>query len=152
MRLLESLFVYIDESGFAHDMARTHGYAPCGQRCHGKCDWNARGRVNVIGALLAGVLLTLALTEANVDAEVFNAWLQHELIPKLPAGAVLMMDSATFHRRQNTKTMILQAGHILEYLPPYWPDLNPIEHKWAQAKTIRRTTGQTTEEIFTKTF
>ena len=115
-------------------------------------DWNARGRVNVIGALLAGVLLTLALTEANVDAEVFNAWLQHDLMPKLPAGAVLMMDNATFHRRQNTKTMILQAGHILEYLPPHWPDLNPIEHKWAQAKTIRRTTGQTTEEIFTKTF
>jgi len=49
--------VYIDESGFAHDMPRTHGYAPKSQRCIGRHDWNAKGRLNVIGALLAGVML-----------------------------------------------------------------------------------------------
>ena len=49
--------VDIDESGFAHDMPRTDGYAPRGQGCPGQHDWNAKGRVNVIGALLTGVLL-----------------------------------------------------------------------------------------------
>ena len=58
--------VDIDESGFAHDMPRTDGYAPCGQRCPGQHDWNAKGRVNVIGVLPAGVLLCVGLTEANV--------------------------------------------------------------------------------------
>lgn len=142
--------VYIDESGFAVDQPRTHGYAPRGHKCHGKRDWNARGRINVIGALLAGVLLTVGLTEANIDAEIFNAWLRHDLIPKLPKGSVLVMDNASFHRRQDTKKMISEAGHILEYLPPYSPDLNPIEHKWAQAKSKRRATGQTTDEIFSQ--
>ncbi len=48
------------------------------------------------------------------------------------------MDNASFHKRQDMKEAIKDAGHTLEYLPPYSPDLNPIEHKWAQAKSVRR--------------
>jgi len=48
------------------------------------------------------------------------------------------MDNATFHKREDMKKAIEEAGAILEYLPPDSPDLNPIEHKWAQAKAIRR--------------
>ena len=130
------------------DQPRTHGYAPRGKRCFGIRDWNAKGRINVIGALLAGSLLTVGLTDANVDADMFNLWLKHDLIPKLPPSSVIVMDNATFHKRADTKAMIKNAGHILEYLPPYSPDLNPIEHKWAQAKAIRRKTRQTTAQIF----
>ena len=68
--------VYIDESGFATDTPRTHGYSDRRKRCYSHHDRHARGRINVIGALLAGVLLTVGLTEANVDAGIFNAWLQ----------------------------------------------------------------------------
>jgi hypothetical protein len=60
--------VYIDESGFAVDQPRTHGYAPRRERCIGTHNWHARGRINVIGALLAGVLLRVGMTGANVDA------------------------------------------------------------------------------------
>lgn len=143
-----SPIVYIDESGFAHDMPRTHGYAPRGNRCPGKHDWNAKGRVNVIGALLAGVLLSVGLTHENVDADIFNLWLTQDLIPKLPPGAVLVLDNATFHKRADTRTAVETAGHILEYLPPYSPDLNKIEQKWAQAKAVRRKTGQSVEAVF----
>lgn len=129
-------------------MPRTHGYAPRGKRCFGKRDWNAKGRINVIGALLAGVLLSVGLTTSNVDADMFNLWLKQDLIPKLPPASVIVMDNATFHKRGDTKAMITRAGHTLEYLPPYSPDLNPIEHKWAQAKAIRRKTGKTTEKLF----
>ena len=139
--------VYIDESGFAHDMPRTHGYAPRGERCIGTHDWNAKGRVNVIGAVLAGVLLSVGLTKTNVDADVFNLWLTADLIPKLPPKSVLVMDNATFHRRSETKAAIAAAGHILEYLPPYSPELNDIEHKWAQAKSYRRKTALSVETI-----
>lgn len=58
------------------------------------------------------------------------------------------MDNATFHKRSDTQLAIKQAGHILEYLPAYSPDLNPIEHKWAQAKKLRRKTRQTVTELF----
>lgn len=140
--------VYIDESGFARDMPRTHGYAPRGPRCPGRQDWHAKGRVNVIGALLSGVLLSVGLTSCNVDADIFNLWLQRDLIPKLPLGSVLVLDNATFHKRADTKHMIERAGHLLEFLPAYSPDLNKIEPKWAQAKAIRRRTGMSVDDIF----
>ena len=143
--------VYIDESGFAHDMPRIHGYAPKGERCVERHNWQARGRVNVIGALLAGVLITVGLTGSNIDADMFNLWLKHDLIPKLPQAAVLVLDNATFHKRADTKTVIEKAGHVLEYLPPYSPDLNKIEQKWAQAKSYRRKTGKSVDEIFENT-
>jgi transposase len=129
-------------------MPRTHGYAPRGDRCAGKHDWNAKGRVNVIGALLAGVLLSVGLTDENVDADIFNLWLTHDLIPKLPLDAVLVLDNATFHKRADTRVAVETAGHTLEYLPSYSPDLNKIEQKWAQAKAVRRKTGQTVEAVF----
>lgn len=129
-------------------MPRTHGYTPRGQRCFGTQDWHAKGRVNVIGALLGKVLLSIGLTSSNVDADLFNLWLEEDLIPKLPPKSVVVMDNATFHKRADTKDLVNQAGHTLEYLPPYSPDLNPIEQKWARAKAVRRRTGQSTEQIF----
>lgn len=144
--------VYLDESGFALDMPRTHGYAPRGQRCIGHHNWHAKGRLNALGALLRGVLLTVGLTASNVDADMFNLWLEGDLLPKLPPGAVIVLDNAAFHKRNDTREIIQNAGHCLEFLPPYSPDLNPIEPKWAQAKAIIRRTGKSPDEIFAQTF
>lgn len=130
--------VYIDESGFAHDMPRTHGYAPIGKRCYGNQDWNARGRRNVIAGLCGKSLIGCGIVESTVDTAVFNTWLQKILIPDLPEGCVVVMDNATFHKSQETKELVEKNGHKLEFLPPYSPDLNPIEHKWAHAKSLRR--------------
>lgn len=129
-------------------MPRTHGYAPRGQRCFGTHNWHARGRVNALGALLRGVLLTVSLTTSNVDTDIFNLWLEGDLLPKLPPGSVVVLDNASFHRHPDTAITTQAAGHVLEYLPPYSPDLNPIEQKWAQAKAIRRKTGKTPDQIF----
>jgi hypothetical protein len=144
--------VYIDESGFAHDMPRTHGYAPIGKRCVGKHDWHAKGRTNVIGALLASCLLTASLFSGSVNADVFFAWLSQDLLPKLPIHSVIVMDNASFHKRHDAQQLIEQAGHTLEFLPPYSPDLNPIEHKWAQAKALRRKKNCSSDELFTQLF
>ncbi|MCP4937507.1 MAG: IS630 family transposase [bacterium] len=138
----------MDESGFAHDMPRTHGYAARGERCYGLKDWNARGRTNVIGGLLGATLLTACLFSSNIDSDVFHEWLTQDLLPKLPPGCVLVMDNASFHKRHDMQNAIKDAGHILEYLPPYSPDLNPIEHKWAQAKAIRRATDCSINQLF----
>ncbi len=78
--------------------------------------------------------------------------LLREELASWPSGsalwAVLVMDNATFHRRADTIEIIARAGHSLEYLPPYSLDLNPTEHKWAQAKARRRKTGVTVGELF----
>ena len=133
-------------------MPRLHGYAPKGQRCAGTRDWNARGRTNVIGALTGAVLLTVCLFEANITADIFHAWLTQDLIPKLPPGSILVMDNASFHKRADIEQAIRNADHHLEFLPPYSPDLNPIEQKWAQAKAIRRKSRQSTDQIFKNIF
>ncbi len=140
--------VYLDESGFAHDMPRLHGYAIKGQRCFGTHDWGAKGRTNVIGALLLGVLLTVSLFKTNVNTEIFTSWVVEDLIPKLPPKNVVIMDNASFHKGQAMKKAIEDAGHTLLYLPPYSPDLNPIEKKWSQAKAIRRRVGGSIEGLF----
>ncbi len=71
-----------------------------------------------------------------------------DLLPKLPPASVVVMDNATFHKRQDIQNAIAQAGHTLEYLPAYSPDLNPIAHKWAQAKAIRKQLNKTVEQLF----
>ena len=144
--------VYLDESGFAHDMPRTHGYAPIGEPCVGQHDWHAKGRTHVMGALLASCLLTATLLTGSVNADVFFAWLAQDLLPKLPPNCVIVMDNAVFHKRDDSQQLIKQAGHLLAFLPPYSPDLNPIEHKWAQAKSIQRQQKCSIDELFSQVF
>ena len=119
----------------------------------GKQDWHVKGRINVIGALLSSVLLTATLFTGSVNAEVFVAWLEQDLLPKLPPNSIIVMDNASFHKRDDARQLIEQAGHILEFMPPYSPDLNPIEHKWAQqAKALRRKIPCSIDELFSQLF
>lgn len=130
-------------------MPRRNGYAPVGERCVGQQDWQAKGRLNVIGALLASGLLTVSLFSGSINANTFYAWLAQDLLPKLShRQVVLVMDNATFHKRADIRPLIEEAGHQLEYLPAYSPDLNPIEHKWAQSKAIRRQKDCSVSELF----
>jgi len=140
--------VYLDESGFAVDAPRTHGYSRTGARCYGKKDWHARGRLNAIGAICAFRLLAVDLWDCNIDANVFCAWVRNALLPVTPAQSVVAMDRATFHRRSDIIEAIESKGHTVEFLPAYSPDLNPIERKWSQAKAIRRRKHCDPHELF----
>ena len=131
-------------------MPRTHGYCLKGQRCYGTHDWGAKGRTNVIGALLGSVLLTVSLFETTINTAVFNAWVIQDLITKLPKNSVVVMDNATFHKSVDMVKALESGGHTLLYLPAYSPDLNPIEKKWAQVKAIRRKIGGSVAALFEK--
>lgn len=144
----EKPIVYIDESGFAHDMPRTHGYSMQGKRCYGRHDWGARGRTNAIGALIGSTLIAIGLVTGSVNTVVFTSWVEQILVPGLPEKSVIVMDNASFHKGKDMQKMIEAYGHTLLYLPPYSPDLNSIEKKWAQAKHIRRTKNCSIDEIF----
>lgn len=130
--------VYLDESGFALDAPRTHGYSPRGKRCYGQHDWHGKGRLNAIGAILAFKLITVELWDCTIDSDVFLAWVRNALLPSAPVQSIIVMDNATFHKRSDIIHIIEEEGHTIEFLPPYSPDLNPIEKKWAQAKARRR--------------
>ena len=94
---------YVDESGFAHSMPRTHGYSRMGKRCYGSCDWNARGRKNVIAALYESSIIGCGIIEDNIDTNVFNTWVEKILIPDLPDKSVIVMDNAAFHKSKKLK-------------------------------------------------
>lgn len=129
-------------------MPREYGYSPRGKRCYGKKDWHARGRVNAIGAVIEMELITVTLFEHNINSDIFYAWLTQDLLPKLPEKSVLVMDNARFHKREDMEAAIKAQGFILEFLPAYSPDLNPIEHKWAEIKAIRRRERCDIDELF----
>jgi transposase len=74
--------------------------------------------------------------------------LKQDLINKLPKKSVVVMDNATFHKRSDIALMLEKENHTLLFLPPYSPDLNPIEKKWAQAKSIRRKNRCSPNELF----
>ena len=117
----ERPIVWLGESGFAHDMPRTHGYAVKGKRCYGKHDWGAKGRTNVIGALVGRRLLTVGLVSGSVNTEPFTCWVTQDLVSQLPKNSVVIMDNATFHKGEAMKLALTSLGHTLLYLPPYSP-------------------------------
>ena len=142
--------IYLDESGFAQSMPRTHGYSIKGKRCYGVHDWQAKGRKNAIGAIIGFTFLTLGLFDSNINSDIFYAWLTQELLPKAPTNSVIVMDNASFHKREDMMKAIRNHGSIVVFLSAYSPDLNPIEKKWAQAKAIRRQYRCSVYELFSE--
>lgn len=110
-------------------MPRLYGYSKRGARCLGKHDWGAKGRTNVIGALIDGLLWTVALFDESIKAQTFEAWMAQDFLPTLTQKTVIIMDNAAFHRKEPLRKMVHEKGHILLFMPTYSPDLNPIEHK-----------------------
>lgn len=140
--------MYIDESGFAIDAPRTHGYSHKGMRCCGQKDWHAKGRLNAIGAVLAFKLVAVQLWSCNIDSDIFFAWVKTALLPATPNQSIIVLDGASFHKRLDILQAIEHEGHRVEFLPPYSPDMNPIEKKWAQVKAIRRQKRCSPHELF----
>lgn len=73
------------------------------------------------------------------DACRFNQWVERCLVPSLEKGQTVIMDNASFHKNHKTRELIEAAGCKLLYLPPYSPDLNPIENVWAVIKSYYKT-------------
>ena len=129
-------------------MPRTHGYSNRGKRCYGTCNWGAKGRTNVIGALVGTVLFAVGLFRCNVDTAVFTTWIKYFLLPSLDNTTVIVMDNATFHKNKYMLKMIRDAGHIIEFLPAYSPDLNPIENKWSEKKSYIKKHNCSVEQCY----
>ena len=110
--------------------------------------WSEKGRTNVIGALLDKQLVSACLFKSTVDADVFYGWITQDLLPKAPEQSVIVMDNASIHKRKDICNAIQNAGHTLEFMPTYSPDLNPIENKWAYLKAIRRKLQCSVENLF----
>lgn len=132
------MFVYVDESGFERTTQRDYGYASRGRRVHGFRSGNRRPRTSLIAGLVGKKLMAPFLFEGTCDTDTFNLWLEQMLVPKLDPGAVVVLDNATFHKSTITKEIIENAKCNLLFLPPYSPDLMPIEKAFGTLKRQRK--------------
>jgi transposase len=139
-------FVYVDESGFAPTTERPYGWAPKGEKVHGMRSGNRRPRTSLIAARIDGNFDAPMLFDGTTNTAIFNSWLEQELCPKLHKNQVVVMDNAAFHKSAKTRELIENTGATLLFLPPYSPDLNPIECDFAALKKNRQYNHQLTLE------
>lgn len=132
--------IYLDESGVTTSMTRLYGRSPRGQRIHEAAPGGQWKILTILGALsLRGMIATMTI-EAATDADIFLAYVEQVLCPALRPGDVVVMDNLSSHKVSGVRKLLEQAGAELLYLPPYSPDLNPIEKAWAKLKQLLRAT------------
>ena len=117
---------------------RQHARSLRGTQVLGEISGKRFGRQSVISALKDKKFLAPMCFEGTCDPALFKVWLKQELLPKLTPGQVLILDNASFHKSSEVRKRVESCGCDILYLPPYSPDLNPIEKYWATMKTKRR--------------
>ena len=131
--------IFLDESGVSTQMTRRYARALRGVRVHETTPEGSWKILTILGAMsLRGMIATMTI-EAATDAEIFLAYLDHVLCPALRPGDVLVMDNLSSHKVTGVRERIAAAGAELLSLPPYSPDLNPVEKAWAKLKQLLRT-------------
>ncbi len=130
--------VYLDESGVSTQMTRSHGRAARGLRGHAAVPGGHWKVLTILGALSCTGMLTSMTVEAATDGEVFLDFLDALLCPSLRPGDVLVMDNLNVHKVDGVRQRVEAVGARLLYLPPYSPDLNPIEKAWSKLKQLLR--------------
>jgi transposase len=142
--------IYLDESGVSTQMTRTYARARRGQRIHDAVPGGHWKMLTILGAMDHNGMLATMTVEAATDREVFLAYLDEVLCPKLRRGHVVVMDNLSVHKVDGVRQRIEACAASLLYLPPYSPDLNPIEKAWSKLKqAMRAVQARTVESLHT---
>ena len=127
-------------------MTRLRGRAPCGERLLAKVPHGHWKTTSLIAALGWTGIRCSTVVDGSVNAHIFEAFVERVLAPELRAGDIVVMDNLSSHKRSRTRELIESRGAELRYLPPYSPDLNPIEMVFAKIKQLLRTLSCRTRE------
>ena len=142
---LEKL-VFIDESGAKTNMTRLYGRAKQGQRAVDDVPAGHWCTTTMISSMRLDGSTACMVVDGATTKNIFCAYVQHILLPTLNPGDVIVLDNLSSHKNQETRDLIESAGAELLFLPPYSPDLNPIEKMWSKVKSILRTLKARTEK------
>ena len=135
---------FVDETWASTKMGRTHGRCPRGERLvmatpHGH--WKT---ATLVAALTLGGLVAPVVVDGAVTGDLFAAYVEQQLVPCLRPGDVVVMDNLACHKRPRVRAAIEAAGAELRLLPPYSPDLNPIEKAFSKLKALLRKAAKRT--------
>lgn len=138
--------IFLDESGVTTQMTRAWGRAPKGERIAEATPQGHWKVLTTLGAMSVRGMEAVMTIEAATDGEVFGAYVEQVLCPKLQSGDVVVMDNLSAHKVRGIRELIAAQGAELLYLPPYSPDLNPIEKAWFKLKQFLRAAKARTAE------
>jgi transposase len=130
--------VFLDESGVTTEMTRRYGWAPRPERVSEAVPAGHWRTLTVLAALTLDGMLASMTIESPTDGDVFLAFLEQVLGPKLQPGHVVVLDNLSAHKIEGVRQLIESRGAQLLYLPPYSPDFNPIEQAWSKLKQLLR--------------
>jgi transposase len=130
--------VFIDETGAATNMARRYGRCPRGQRLLTSVPWGHWKTTTFVAALRVDQVTAPCVFDGPIDGASFRAYVEQCLVPMLRPGDIVVMDNLASHKVAGIREAIEAAGAELRYLPPYSPDLNPIEQFFAKLKALLR--------------
>ena len=146
---LEKL-VFIDETWTSTSMTRRYGRAPKGQRCIGSAPHGHWKTTTLVAGLRHQQLTAPLVADGPMDGELFLAYVRQFLCPTLRPGDIVILDNLSSHKVTGVKDAIVAAGATLLYLPPYSPDVNPIEKLFAKLKALLRKAAKRTIDALWK--
>ncbi len=140
--------VFIDESGANTKMTRLRGRALGGERLRANVPHGQYQTSTLISGIRLEGPCAPWLFEGPMNGEMFLAWVEQGLAPRLEAGDLVIMDNLATHKIRGVREAIEAVDARLLYLPPYSPDFNPIEPMWSKIKQIlRRHAPRTNEQL-----
>lgn len=141
--------VFLDESGAKTNMTRGHGRVVGGRRLVDAAPQGHWCTTTILSALWLDGSTAAMVVPGPTDAAVFQAYVEQVLVPNLQAGDIVVMDNLAPHKMAGVAEAIEAVGAEVWYLPPYSPDLNPIEKLWAKVKAfLRKVKARTEEALF----
>lgn len=138
--------VFVDETWAKTNMAPLRGWAPVGQRLGAKVPYGHWKTMTFIAALRCDRIDAPFVFDQPINAASFLAWVEQQLCPSLAAGDVVIMDNLSSHKSPAVRQAIRSKGARLIFLPPYSPDLNPIEQAFAKLKQLLRKAAKRSKE------
>jgi transposase len=145
-RLDPKRLVFIDETWAKTNMTRRHGRCARGARLVAKVPHRRWRTLTFLAALRCDRIEAPCVIDGPVNGISFLAYVEQSLLPTLSTGDIVIMDNLGSHKRQAIRQLIRTAGAKLFFLPPYSPDLNPIEQVFAKLKTLLRKADERTSE------
>ena len=147
-QLEPKLFVFVDEMGANTSQHSLYAWSRRGERAHCAVPRNREKNITLLSSMsVKGMGPSLAVAGANTAA-VFEAYVQKVLAPTLRPGQIVVMDNLSAHKGARVRELIEEGGAMLLYLPPYSPELNPIEEAFSKVKhTLRKLSARGKEAL-----